>query len=74
MPAELAAKVTKSVSLPVIGIGAGKDCNGQILVLQDILGITAGEPPPFVKNFMLQCSIQDAVKKYIYEVKAGLFP
>lgn len=74
VPAELASKVTDSVSLPVIGIGAGNHCNGQILVLQDILGITAGAPPSFVKNFMQQCSIQDAVKKYIYEVKAGLFP
>jgi len=74
IPSELAQKVCEQVDLPIIGIGAGKHCDGQILVLQDILGVTAGTPPSFVKNYMQQCSIQEAVKKYIYEVKAGLFP
>ena len=74
IPAKLAAEITKIVSIPVIGIGAGKDCNGQILVLQDILGITPGKTPPFVKNYMLSCSIQDAVANYIKEVKSGEFP
>lgn len=74
IPAQLAAEITKTVSIPVIGIGAGKDCNGQILVLQDILGITPGKTPPFVKNYMQNCSIQDAVLNYIKEVKSGEFP
>ena len=74
IPAKLASEITKAVNIPVIGIGAGKDCNGQILVLQDILGITPGKIPPFVKNYMHSCSIQDAVKLYIEEVKSGTFP
>ena len=74
IPAKLAAEITKTVSIPVIGIGAGKDCNGQILVLQDILGITPGKIPPFVKNYMQSCSIQQAVANYIKEVKSGDFP
>ncbi len=74
IPAKLAAEITKIVSIPVIGIGAGKDCSGQILVLQDILGITPGKIPPFVKNYMQSCSIQEAVANYIQEVKSGAFP
>lgn len=74
IPARLAAEITKAVSIPVIGIGSGKDCNGQILVLQDILGITPGKTPPFVKNYMQSCSIQEAVANYIAEVKSGNFP
>jgi len=74
IPAQLAAEITKAVNIPVIGIGAGKDCDGQILVLQDILGITPGKTPPFVKNYMQNCSIQQAVKTYIKEVKSGAFP
>lgn len=74
IPAQLAAEITKTVSIPVIGIGAGKDCDGQILVLQDILGITPGKTPPFVKNYMQNCSIQEAVQNYIKEVKSGTFP
>ena len=74
IPAKLAAEITKTVGIPVIGIGAGKDCNGQILVLQDILGITPGKTPPFVKNYMQSCSIQDAVANYIKEVKSGEYP
>ncbi len=74
IPAILAAEITKTVSIPVIGIGAGKDCDGQILVLQDILGITPGKTPPFAKNYMQNCSIQQAVQNYIQEVKSGTFP
>lgn len=74
IPAELASKITNTVNIPVIGIGAGKECDGQILVLQDILGITPGKTPPFVKNYMQNCSIQDAIKNYIKEVKSGEFP
>ena len=74
IPASLAAQITNTVELPVIGIGAGRDCDGQILVLQDILGITPGKTPPFAKNYMCNGTIQDAVSTYIKEVKAGEFP
>jgi 3-methyl-2-oxobutanoate hydroxymethyltransferase len=74
IPAQLASEITKTVSIPVIGIGAGKDTDGQILVLQDILGITPGTPPSFVQNFLQQCSIEEAVKNYIKAVKSGAFP
>ncbi|MFK8026934.1 MAG: 3-methyl-2-oxobutanoate hydroxymethyltransferase [Gammaproteobacteria bacterium] len=74
IPAKLAAEITKTVNIPVIGIGAGKDCDGQILVLQDVLGITPGKTPPFAKNYMQSCSIQDAVAQYIKEVKSNDFP
>ena len=74
IPATLAADITRTVSIPVIGIGAGRDCSGQILVLQDILGITPGRTPSFAKNYMYNQSIQAAVKNYIDEVKSGQFP
>ena len=74
IPPQLAAEITKTVNIPVIGIGAGKDCSGQILVLQDILGITPGKTPPFAKNYMQNCSIQQAAQNYIAEVKSGAFP
>ena len=74
IPAQLAAEITKTVNIPVIGIGSGKDTDGQILVLQDILGITPDKAPSFVKNFLQDCSIQEAVQKYISEVKSGIFP
>ncbi len=74
IPAQLAAEITKTVNIPVIGIGAGNDCSGQILVLQDILGITPGKTPPFAKNYMQNCNIQQAVQNYITEVKSGAFP
>ena len=74
IPATLAADITRTVSIPVIGIGAGPDCSGQILVLQDMLGITPGRTPSFAKNYLPAESIQAAVKHYIDEVKCGRFP
>ena len=74
IPAALTAQITRSVNLPVIGIGAGSDCDGQILVLQDILGITPGKTPPFAKSYMHCGTIQKAVSQYINEVKSGEFP
>jgi len=70
----LAAKIQQTVSIPVIGIGAGKDCDGQILVLQDILGITPGKTPSFAKNYLTKGGIQTAVQDYVAEVKSGDFP
>ncbi len=75
VPAELAGRVTMELSCPTIGIGAGTACDGQVLVLHDILGIYAGKTPRFVKNFMQgQDSIQAAVKAYVQAVKTGAFP
>ena len=75
VPAELANKVTEQSGIPVIGIGAGNQTDGQILVLYDILGISAGHIPKFSKNYMQQThSIQQAVELYIEEVKSKKFP
>lgn len=75
VPAELAKKVTEQADIPVIGIGAGNQTDGQILVLYDILGISAGRIPKFSKNYMQQAdSIQQAVSQYIDEVKSTGFP
>ncbi|KZX36626.1 3-methyl-2-oxobutanoate hydroxymethyltransferase [Wohlfahrtiimonas chitiniclastica] len=74
IPAPLAKTVTAALSIPVIGIGAGKDCDGQVLVLQDLLGIYP-KPPKFAKNFLQgQDSILAAISSYIAAVKAGTFP
>ena len=72
--AQLAAEITQSVQIPVIGIGAGKHTDGQILVIQDIMGITPDKTPSFVQNFLQQCSIQEAVENYISAVKSSTFP
>jgi len=75
VPDELAKKVTEQVKIPVIGIGAGNQTDGQILVLYDILGISAGHIPKFSKNYMQQSnSIQQAVVNYVDEVKSSAFP
>jgi 3-methyl-2-oxobutanoate hydroxymethyltransferase len=75
VPAALAAEITAALHIPVIGIGAGADVDGQILVLQDVLNITAGKKPKFSKNFMQgQTSIQGAIGRYVSEVKRGVFP
>ncbi len=75
VPAELAARVTSSVSIPVIGIGAGVDCDAQVLVCYDMLGLTNGAPARFVKNFLAEThSIQDAFSTYVEQVKNGQFP
>ncbi|MEM7563700.1 MAG: 3-methyl-2-oxobutanoate hydroxymethyltransferase [Pseudomonadota bacterium] len=75
VPATLAAEITADLEIPVIGIGAGVDVDGQILVLHDILNVTAGKKPKFSKNFMQgQSSIQAAVTRYVTEVKRGQFP
>jgi 3-methyl-2-oxobutanoate hydroxymethyltransferase len=74
IPARLAAEVTLSLSIPTIGIGAGPDCSGQVLVLYDVLGLYP-HPPKFSKNFMLGAdSIAGALKAYVQAVKSGGFP
>ncbi|CAL4320926.1 3-methyl-2-oxobutanoate hydroxymethyltransferase [Buchnera aphidicola (Protaphis terricola)] len=75
IPSVLAKIITEKLSIPVIGIGAGRYTDGQILVMQDILGITEGKKLKFVKNFLSQSgSIQNAIQTYIDEVKKGIFP
>ena len=75
VPATLAAEICACLEIPVIGIGAGADVDGQILVMHDILNVTAGKKPKFSKNFMHgQASIQAAISRYVSEVKRGQFP
>lgn len=75
VPSALAAEVTRSVSCPTIGIGAGVDCDGQVLVMHDMLDVFPGKKAKFVKNFMQgKDSIQAAFKAYVEEVKAKTFP
>lgn len=74
VPSALAASITAELRIPVIGIGAGADCDGQVLVIYDILGIS-GRQPKLSKNFLeVTSSIQDAVKLYVTAVKSGDFP
>ena len=75
VPAGLASAITASVEIPVIGIGAGPRCDGQILVLYDILGIAPGKRTRFSKDFMVGAeSIAAAVKSYVSAVRRGDFP
>ena len=75
IPAALAAEVTRQLHIPTIGIGAGKECSGQVLVLHDMLDIAGGKKARFVKNFMAgQPSIAAAVAAYVAAVRDGSFP
>jgi 3-methyl-2-oxobutanoate hydroxymethyltransferase len=77
VPVALAERISREVSMPVIGIGAGAGCDGQVLVLHDMLGIHTAErkPPRFVKNFMTgNDSVEAAVAAYVQAVRAGEFP
>ena len=75
VPAKLAAIITEKVSIPTIGIGAGAQCDGQILVYQDMLGMYSDFTPKFVKKYeALGEKMNVAFKKYIEEVKDGVFP
>lgn len=75
IPSSLGERITAELHIPTIGIGAGPDCSGQVLVLQDMLGISPGKPPKFVKNFMDgRHSVEAAIKAYVREVKSGKFP
>lgn len=75
IPSALGEKITQSIHIPTIGIGAGPDCSGQVLVLPDMLGISPGKAPKFVKDYMADSpSIEAAIKSYVKEVKSGKFP
>jgi 3-methyl-2-oxobutanoate hydroxymethyltransferase len=75
VPVELAKQVTEALAIPVIGIGAGPHCDGQVLVLQDMLGLTPGKRPRFTRDFLADTgSVAAAVESYVQAVKAGTFP
>ena len=75
IPAALAAEATLKLNIPTIGIGASKECSGQVLVLHDMLDISGGKKARFVKNFMAgQASIAAAIAAYVAAVKDGSFP
>ncbi len=75
VPSQLAKEITQQLKIPVVGIGAGVDCDGQVLVLHDMLGLNEGSQLKFVKNFMQgQDSIQAAIAAYVQAVKSSEFP
>lgn len=75
IPASLASSVTKDLQIPTIGIGAGNGCDGQVLVINDILGLTKGFTPRFLRQYLnLFEEIDNAVKTYVGDVKTGNFP
>ncbi|WP_050657771.1 3-methyl-2-oxobutanoate hydroxymethyltransferase [Gallaecimonas pentaromativorans] len=72
---KVAKAVTEALSIPVIGIGAGPDTDGQVLVMHDMFGISAGHTPKFSKNFLIETgNMQDAVARYVSDVAEGRFP
>lgn len=76
IPRALTKRIMAAVTIPVIGIGAGAECDGQVLVLHDILGVSPGKPARFVKNFLAGHSdgIEGAIQAYVSAVKKGDFP
>ena len=75
IPALLAKEVTESITIPTIGIGAGKYCDGQVLVMHDMLGINTEFKPRFLRQYLnLYQQASDAVHQYINDVKANNFP
>jgi 3-methyl-2-oxobutanoate hydroxymethyltransferase len=75
VPAPVAARITRELSVPTIGIGAGAECDGQVLVYHDLLGLSEGHLPRFVKRYAnLSAEIRDALTAYAAEVRSGAFP
>ena len=75
IPAPVAARITRELAIPTIGIGAGPDCDGQVLVYHDLLGLTEGHRPRCVKRYAsLSREIRDALEAYAAEVRSGAFP
>jgi 3-methyl-2-oxobutanoate hydroxymethyltransferase len=75
VPAALAGEITRAVDIPTIGIGAGADCDGQVLVCYDLLGLTPGRRPKFSKDFLEgRGSVREAFAAYAEDVRAGRFP
>ena len=75
LPSALAAELAETLPVPVVGIGAGPHVGGQVLVLQDMLGITRGKVPRFVRDFMAEGgSIESGIRRYVEAVRSGTFP
>jgi 3-methyl-2-oxobutanoate hydroxymethyltransferase len=75
VPAALAAEITRDLHIPTIGIGAGVDCDGQVLVMYDLLGLATGKRPRFVKDFLAgNDSVVGALKSYANAVRSREFP
>lgn len=75
IPTSLGERITKAIGIPTIGIGAGPHCDGQVLVLQDMLGITPGKRPKFSKDFLAgRDSVAAAIAAYAEDVRSGAFP
>jgi 3-methyl-2-oxobutanoate hydroxymethyltransferase len=75
VPAPVAARITEGLTIPTIGIGSGRDCDGQVLVYHDLLGLYQGREPRFVKRYAeLATEIQDAIERYAADVRSGAFP
>lgn len=75
MPTALGERITRAISIPTIGIGAGPHCDGQVLVLHDMLGITPGKRPKFSKDFLAgRDSVAAAIAAYVQDVRSGAFP
>jgi 3-methyl-2-oxobutanoate hydroxymethyltransferase len=75
VPSPVAARITQELSIPTIGIGAGEDCDGQVLVYHDLLGLSEGHLPRFVKRYAnLSAEIRDALVAYAADVRSGAFP
>jgi 3-methyl-2-oxobutanoate hydroxymethyltransferase len=75
VPAPVAARITEDLAIPTIGIGSGRDCDGQVLVYHDLLGLYQGKAPRFVKRYAeLAPEIQGAIERYAADVRSGAFP
>ncbi|MBL1319745.1 MAG: 3-methyl-2-oxobutanoate hydroxymethyltransferase [Methylophaga sp.] len=75
VPATVGAQITAELTIPVIGFGAGRSCDGQVLILYDMLGISAGKTQSFNHDFLVETgNIADAIEKYVRDVKSGDFP
>lgn len=75
IPQKLAKKITKSINIPTIGIGAGADCDGQVLVINDLSGLSEEPLPKFVKKYAdVRDILKSATKEYVDEVRSGAFP
>ena len=75
VPSSIAQKLTRELNIPTIGIGAGADCDGQVLVWHDLLGCNSGFKPKFLRRYAnLDGTVTEAIQDYVKEVKEGSFP
>ena len=75
VPVELAAEITQTIPVPTIGIGAGASCDGQVLVFHDVMGLTRGIAPRFVRRYAdLSSTIEEAARAFAKDVRSGAFP